>query len=212
MKPLLLIAALEAATLLAHAQGTIAFGNSPLTWVGVRLPDGTERHATVEDNLFIGAFYGPAGSSAASLVLAPGLATIGPNPGVMINAPSVFAIPGTEPGQVVSLQIRAWDAALGLDGWREARLNCAGRYYGETVIRQRILGPTIGPGQIIWTSRNSGGLPERFEPLTVVICPEPSTLALAALGGLGWLIFLRRRKDKIALTQGNETTAPDRRS
>ena len=104
MKTLLLILTLEAASLLACAQGTITFANNTVTWIGVTLPDGTEWHATAEDGLLIGAFYGPAGSSADSLVLAPGLATIGPIPGVMINASSVFPIPGTELGQVVSLQ------------------------------------------------------------------------------------------------------------
>jgi len=191
MKPLLLIAVLEAATLLAHAQGTIAFGNSTLTWVGVRLPDGTERRAIAEDNLFIGAFYGPAGTAGDSLALAPGLATIGPVPGVMINAPSVFALPGTESGQMVSLQVRAWDAALGPDGWREA---CSGRYYGETRVAQITLGPTIGPGAVIWRTRGFVWADVKFEPLSVAICPEPSAIALAALGGLGWFIFLRRRK------------------
>jgi len=192
MKALLLILTLEAATLFAHAQGTIRFGNHPLTWMGVRPPDGTERYATAEDNLFIGAFFGPAGSYADILVLAPGLATIGTTPGVMTNAPTVFPIPGTAPGEVVSLQIRAWDAALGPDGWREARVNCAGRFYGETAVLQHTLGPTDGPGTVIWGTRTSTGPNTRFAPLTVGICPEPSTIALGLLTGL--LLFLLRRK------------------
>jgi hypothetical protein len=114
---------------------------------------------------------------------------------------------------VVVIQIRAWDEALGADGWREARLNCAGRYYGETYPLQFTLAPTEGVnghGAFIWGPRDFGGV-VRFTPLTVAICPEPSTVFLGVLGGLGWLIFLRRRKNKIGLSQGNETTAPDRR-
>jgi len=190
MKPLLLIAALEAATVLAHAQGTIWFGNSTLTPISVRLLDGTQRLANAQDDLLIGAFYGPGGTITGPFVVAPGLATIGPVDGVMINAPRVFPLPGTEPGQVISLQIRVWDAALGADGWQAARMNCAGRYYGETHVSQITVGPSdIGPA--IWQSWQ-GLSPYRFYPLTIYACPEPSTVAIAVVGGL--LFLLRRRK------------------
>jgi len=192
VKTLLLAIALGATSAVAHAQGTIAFGNAALTRFHVRLADGTERLATAEDNLLIGAFYGPAYSTTDSLVLAPGLAMIGPADGVMVNAPSVFPLPGTHPEQDITLQIRAWDAALGPDGWQQGRDNCAGRYYGETHALQFTLGLTTGPGVVIWARDSTGA--NRFDPLSVAICPEPSTLGLGTLGGLGWLVFLRRRK------------------
>jgi len=210
VKTLLLALILEGATTLAQGQGNIAFGNSSLTPISVRLLDDTQRLATAADDLLIGAFYGPAGSLADALVIAPGLATIGPTDGLMVNAPNVFPLAETEPAQFVSLQIRVWDAALGPDGWSEARQSCVGRYYGETRVGMFAVGPTLGPGTPIWQSWR-GLNAERFYPLTIYACPEPSTLALAALGGLGWLIFLRRRKNKTAFCQGNETTAPDRR-
>ena len=210
MKTVFPAIALGLTTLFAGAQGTINFGNSSVTPISVRLLDGTQRLATAADDLFIGAFYGPAGSSANTLVLAPGLATIGPTDGLMFNAPSLFPIPGTEPAQDISLQIRVWNAALGPDGWRKARQRCAGQFYGETRVGTFPVGPTLGPGTPIWQSWQ-GVNPERFYPLTVYACPEPSTFVLAAVSGLGWLIFLRRRKHKTALRQGNETTAPDRR-
>jgi hypothetical protein len=97
-----------------YAQGTIAFGNGALTRIAVTLPGTTSRNATAADNLIVGAFYGPAGvTDPAALRLALPTASIGTTAGIMINAPSVFQLPGTNPGEVVSLQIRAWNAA----GW-----------------------------------------------------------------------------------------------
>jgi hypothetical protein len=157
------------------AQGTIQFVNNSRLPFTVRLLDGTQRLATSRDELLIGAFYGPAGSLAGSLVLAPGLATIGPVDGVMINAPAVFPLPGTEPAQTVSLQIRAWDAALGPDGWREAGQGCVGRYYGVTKVSQMVLGPTDGPSALIWSRTRPSG----FDPLIVYACPEPSVIVHA---------------------------------
>jgi hypothetical protein len=193
MKILFLILFIETATTSIHAQGTIRMGNSPLTPISVRLLDGNQRLVTAEDNLLIGAFYGLAGTGADLLLPAPGLATIGPVDGVMINTPGILPLPGTEPGQVVSLQVRVWDAALGADGWREAAQGCVGRYYGVTKVSQMTLGLTEGPSAVIWQGFGDSH-PGRFYPLTIFACPEPSTLVLGALGGLGWIIFIRRRK------------------
>src|SRR5262245_15130163 len=191
MEKLLLGIAFAGIAVLAHGQGTIAFGNGALTRITCRDLDGTVRNVTAADNLAIGVFYGPANTTACeALVQAPGFASIGTTAGVMVNAPSVFALPGTEPGQVVSLQIRAWNAAAGPEGWRTA---CR----GETDIRQVILAPTAGPGTVIWQTV-TGTNPNRFLPLTCGLfegpccVPEPSSFALGALGGL--LLLLLRRK------------------
>jgi len=161
----------------AVAQGTIAFGNSTSARLGIRASDGPTRLLTAADQLTIGAFYGPAGSDYSQLVMAPGTATIGPTSGLMMNAPSVFALPGTEPGQVVSLQIRLWsDQGLRL----------------ETKVAQVTLGNTIGPGAIIWDA-TSGVNPSRFSPIFII--PEPSTLTLGALAA-GFLLFRARKAIK----------------
>ena len=173
MKKLLLTLGLISITVFAHAQGTIAFGNSALTRIVVPSGDGSSRNATAADGLIIGVFYGPAGTT--DLVMAPGTATIGSTAGVMVGAPSVFALPGTEAGQVISLQIRAWNN----QGW-----------FGQTKVAQVTLGPTAGPGTVIWQSA-SGTNPNRFTPLIFVV-PEPSTLALGALAGAFLLFRLRK--------------------
>jgi len=96
----------------------------------------------------------------------------------MINAPSVFFLPDTNPGDVVSLQIRAWDSGRG--------------YYGATDVRQVTLGPTAGPGTVIWQTA-TGSNPNRFHPMVInpLVCPEPSTFVLGALGGVALLFRWR---------------------
>ena len=177
MKKLLLIIGFIATAILARGQGTIAFGNSALTRVQILLPGGSVRNATAADGLTFYVYFGPAGATADALtqVQQPDpKATIGPTAGIMINAPSVFALPGTEPGQIVSLQIRTWNA--------DRSIVC------ETDVRQVTLGPTAGPGTVIWQTATSTN-PNRFGPICI---PEPSTLALGAPGGLLLLLFRRK--------------------
>jgi len=175
MKKLILTLGLIGITTFAYAQGTIAFGNNALTRTMIGGDGAAIRGNTSADGVIFGAFYGPAGSGPEALVQAPGLASIGSTSGVMINAPSVFALPGTEPGQIVSLQIRGWNDR----GW-----------YGETKVAQVTLGPTAGPGTVIWQT-SSATNPNRFNPL-VVFVPEPSALALGALAG-AFLLFRVRK-------------------
>lgn len=182
MKPILLALTFAAAVFRLHADGTIAFANSRLTRVQILEPGKTSRPATAEDNLLIGVFYGPPQSDADSLLPASGFATIGLEPGLMTNAPNIFPLPGTAPNSVVSLQVRAWDAALGPDGWKLVpRFPCwgttspyceaGGKFYGETKISQLTIGPSNGPGTVIWQTA-SGLNPYRFTPLQITICPE----------------------------------------
>lgn len=177
MKKLLLTLGLIGCTLTsAVAQGTINFGNTVAS--RIRLGAGGSV-STAADGLFFAVFFGPAGSSEGSLTRAPGTATIGATtPGVLTGAPSVFALPGTEAGQVVSLQIRAMDSA--------------GKNLTSTDVRQVTLGPTAGPGTIIWQS-GSGTNPNRFYPLVI---PEPSSIAIGILGGMFLLFRLRHSARK----------------
>lgn len=171
-KTLLTVALVAMAAVSSFAQGTVAFGNSALTRVLVREASGATRNATAADGLTISIWFGPAGSGRDALAQA-GTAQIGATAGVF-GAPSVFALTGTEPNQVVSLQVRAEGGGLA----------------GETEVKQVTLGQTAGPGAVIWQTA-TGTNPNRFTPLIVV--PEPSTIALGVLG-LGSLLLFRRRK------------------
>ncbi len=178
MKKLLLTLGLICCTLAnAVAQGTIAFGNSVATRFVLGDIGGTP--TTAADGWRFKVWYGPPGSDVDQLQPAPGTATIGQAaPGVLIGAPSVFAIPGTEPGQIVSMQIRGY-------------LDNDSRHWIGTDVRQVTLGPTAGPGTVIWQSR-SGTNPNRFYPIVI---PEPSTIALGALAGV-CLLFRARKSIK----------------
>ena len=179
MKKLLITLGLFVLTLTsARAQGTINFANGFLARITVAdSSGGTGRNLTAADGFLFSAWFGPAGTT--DLVQAPGEFGISAiTPGV-IDAPSVFALPGTETGEVVSLEIRARDSAFGI--------------VCRTGIRQVTLGPAAGPGTFIWSNNPSAS---RFMPLIIAQCPEPSTLALGALGVVLSLVGARRRMVK----------------
>ncbi len=178
MKKLLFTLGLISCTVASTlAQGTIALGNN----VGSRfrildVPGG--RNITAEDGFSFGVFFGPAGTSAEGLQQAPGSRMIGQStPGILTDA-SLFTIPGTEAGQVVSLQIRVLDSR--------------GQMIGNTDVRQITLAQPLGPGTVIWQGP-SGTNPNRFHP--IVLLPEPSTIALGALAGV-CLLFRARKSIK----------------
>ena len=195
MKSLIVTLLLVGTAVIGHGQGTIYFGNSALTRITILSGGATGQNVTAAMGYVFGAFYGPAGAGKEQLQLAPGLATIGVNDGVLSGANLVvFPLPGTAQGQVVSLQIRAWQGSFGTDWMAACR---AGSYGGETDVRQVTLGPTEGPGSVIWQTA-TGTNPNRFTPLLIGVVggpdpciPEPSTLVLGALGAA--LLFLRWR-------------------
>lgn len=80
----------------------------------------------------------------------------------LINAPSVYSIPETEPGQVVYLQIRGWLASYGND-WERARQQY-GYDYAETAVLPVTLGAEGGPGALIWQPVGGTRI-DRFYPL-----------------------------------------------
>ena len=99
---------------------------------------------------------------------------------------------------MVSMQIYAWNAQFGDDPYQAWR---AGAGTAATDVRLVEMSPTAGPGTVIWQGE-TGTNPNRFTPLTFwnngfggpppPVVPEPSTLALGALGGLV-LLFCRRK-------------------
>lgn len=161
LKLSLLTLFLVAATVETRAQGTIAFGNTALTRFTWEL-------GVTPVPVVVGVFWGT-NSDSLTLVLPVGTNT---GSGVMTSAPSVFAIPGTYPGQAVYLQIRVWDASYGTN-WLEA-LSSFGMY-GQTDVIHVTLGQTAGPGTVIWQP-STGTNPSRFYPpvLGRQLVPSPS--------------------------------------
>lgn len=160
------------------AQGIIALGNSALTRITLVDAAGAARNATSTDGLKISVYFGPAGASRDALQAVPGTdaLNIGTTAGVLGGSLGAFALPGTEGGQTVSLQIRA---------------TANGGYAGETKVAQVLLTAAPSSGAVIWQTA-TGTNPNRFTPLALQV-PEPSTIALGVLG-LGSLLLFRRRK------------------
>ena len=142
------------------AQGTINPLNSPLTRTKVDLNgDGVgDRGNTAADGVVFYLYWGTAGTEPNTLL---GVMVIGTTDGLLTGLPSILAIPGTEPGTVISLQVRASNP----QGW-----------YGETDVKQVTLGTASGPGTVLWTS--SAGA-SRFSPLVIKTSGPRGTIAFA---------------------------------
>jgi hypothetical protein len=144
----------------------------------------------------VGAFWGTDAAGSAAIV-GMGLGTLaGPTsltaPGGLwpaAGAPggAVYPVSGTQEGQRVWLKIAAW---IGGDSQSPSG---GVTHYGESATVSVILGPTAGPGTVVWQGA-SGTATDRAKPF-VVWTPEPSVLALGALG-LG-VLLLRGRKGSI---------------
>ncbi len=146
----------------------------------------SDRFATSADGLELHLYYGAASlTSPDELTHFSQFAVIEDVYGRWVGLPTVLGIPGTIPGESVSLQFRI--------------LTPTG-ILAETDIRQVLLGGE-GGGPVVWqtSSKNS-----RFRfsylngpfPLPPDTCiPEPSTLALGALAG-AFLLFRVRKSTK----------------
>jgi hypothetical protein len=187
-KSLLTLALVALSAAATYAQGTIQFLNTALQKIKY---EPTQGAALIDapTGTKIGVFWGTdagggtaiTGSGRGTLVTPTG--AIGGTPGVY-NVSTVYAIPGTDAQQRVWLKIAGWDANVG-DNYG------ASGHYGESIAVSVALGPTSGPGTVVFQS-NAGTDTTRAKPFNIMVVPEPSVIALGALG-LGALL-LRRRK------------------
>lgn len=201
MKKLLLTLSLALLVLfaaaVARAEGTISFANGATTRVqfldllGGPATAAFPFNVTVYYAETVGEWQGPA------LPLGRSVGDTG-----LFTGPGILQLPGTDGGQLVSLQLFAWDATYGDDPY-QAWLAGAGT--AATDVRQVTLGPPTGPGTVIWQGVG-GNDSSRFTPLTFwnagiggpapPVVPEPSTLALGALGGLMLLLRMKKSLNK----------------
>jgi len=184
MKKLLLTLALAAAVTAAYAQGTVQFVNSALTRVTQQGIGNVPTTAAFN----YGLFWGTSQTGPFTLVQPLGTSSTATAGLIGGGAGAVYAVTGSTEGQSVWLQVKGWDASFGND-WLAA--STGGLWFGQTDVRQVTLGPTAGPGTVIWQTA-SGTNPNRFNPLVLLPVPEPSTLALAGLGAAALMIFRRR--------------------
>jgi hypothetical protein len=187
MKRLLLTIALVAAATFANAQGTIQFGpNNPITRYKVNgvFPAGSTAGGPAAGTYVFGAFWG---TTENNLALAAGPLATNTAVGGVLNVASgnAYQLANSEAGTTVFVQIRGWEARFG----RDFAAGAAGGLSGSSRILPVLLGPSSGPGTVIWAA-NATDL-TKFQSIDLV--PEPSTIALAVLG-LGSLLLFRRRK------------------
>ena len=133
----------------ARAQGTISLANG-ISWYPGSIPI----------PVTIGLFWG---SDANDIRLALPEISVPILPGGVFLVPSIVAIPGTQAGQTVHLQIRVWDASYGTN-WIDVRSSFG--IYAETDVRQVTLGQTAGPGATIWQISSIAN-PNRFTRLVL---------------------------------------------
>lgn len=174
----------------SYAQGTIQFLNSGLNAIQFKdTAASVARPAPL--GCVVGVFWG---TTPGDLHLQLPTAVIDTTAGVW-NGGAVYALTGTQPGQTVSLKIAAWynkDGPTPRDAL--GGINTPGiSHYGESaVVTTLALGPTAGPGTVVWQGA-AGTNPNRAKPFVIELIPEPSVVALGALG-LGALLLIRRRK------------------
>jgi hypothetical protein len=100
----------------------------------------------------------------------------------------------TPPGGPVTLQLRAWSSVLGATesaafaAWQSQAPADASLYGRSALFSMDTANPLETPPP---TPPSIGGV---FPGLTVAPVPEPSTIALGILGGVGALVLFRRRK------------------
>lgn len=185
MLTLVLVGLSAAAT---YAQGTIQFLNSTLSAVKYQeAPGATIVNAPV--GCVIGVFYGSSGANLAQNTDGTPIIT----PGVF-NAGTQYALPGAPAGSPVFLKIAGWNTSGGTTPLRAAqgRATPGITHYGESAVVQTANLADVGvPGTVVWQSASGTSL-LRAKPFVIELVPEPSVVALGALG-LGALL-LRRRK------------------
>lgn len=107
--------------------------------------------------------------------------TIFQNTGLFQSSGGDVTIPGTPAGSTANLTVRAWDTASG--SFANAQIRGEGSFTS-----QALGGVNPNPPPPALTAPDLTG----FQGFTMVVVPEPSTIALGALG-IGALL-LRRRK------------------
>jgi hypothetical protein len=193
MKKVFLTLAIIAIAAATQAQGTIQFMNNALSRLQYWEVVGGPINTAVPAGTHVGAFWGTDAAGAAALV-GWGRGTLaGPTsltaaggiwPAAGAPGGAVYQVAGTQEGQRVWLKIAAW---VGGDAQSPSG---SITHYGESAVVSVVLGPTAGPGTVVWQG-NAGTATDRMKPF-VIAAPEPSVLSISALG-LGAFLLCRRK-------------------
>jgi len=194
MKKILLTLAVLGTAISLHAQGRVAFANNPSTPITLQ---SSGANISGSGTYRFGLYVGPAGTPEALLELVgTGLNGIvagqfsGGNPFTLPSSTTLS--PGGYPaGTAIAFQIRAWTAAAGAS--YEVALGQSANLanvYGKSPVGSA--NPTASPAAAATLFGAAAGQVGGFALAPV---PEPSTIALALLGG-SLLLFRRRSVTK----------------
>lgn len=193
-KSLLTFALVGFSVAATHAQGTIQFLNTALSRLVYQESLGGPISTALPAGTHVGAYWGTDAAGAAAIV-GPGRGTLaGPTSltgagGIWPAAGSpggvVYPVAGTQEGQRVWLKIAAW-----IGGDSQAPVGYT--HYGESSVVSVVLGPTAGPGTVVWQS-SAGTATDRAKPFAMII-PEPSVWSISALGLCAFLLCRRKSK------------------
>jgi hypothetical protein len=183
IKKSLAIVALAALTISsASAQGTLTFNNRIVGIVDAKIFNQDGVTGLAGTGFSVQLYVGAAGATADALTAAAGVVSTfrtGAGAGYF-NSLGDVAIPGFAGGQIVALQLRAWDNQGGtITSYETASIRGVSNVFNTT----DALG---GAGNPPATAATLQGL----QSFSVV--PEPSVIALALLGA--GALFLRRKK------------------
>ena len=207
MKKSVLIALFGAASVAAtYGQGYVLFGNyyNPYQTTGITYANGPAQGLGVGSEISVELFYGASADTLVSQltgisgsIVAVGyngvttptaLPPVGPYAGAGVfvgNGDTSVLIPGT-PGSTYAFAIYAFGTYAGGPGGN-------GNYSGWSPIATGISQPgtlPLGTAPSLPTALSQGS----FTVSEVISVPDPSSLALAGLGGFGMLMAFRRKK------------------
>ena len=204
MKKLLTIAVLGGLTTLGFAQGGIHWNNTSTTLISiwgwdfspVAMPPRTSPETTFYFGLFVAPFgtaapdsgypgiTDPAWQFAAAYTLNSSSAA---GAGRLQN-PGLANVIGYNPGSTVSFLVRGWQSFSGGSDWEAAKPGI--HSYGQSALGSAILGEGAIPNPSAFGTFDNG-VSKQIPGFAVFVTPEPTCLALLALGGVG--LCLRRR-------------------
>lgn len=202
MKSFLSILALGILTLTSQGQGTITFNNSATTLVVYQLNYGSPDTAPVPvGSGYVELFWAPLGTTDLQLFQpVPGLNPLpisvqaGRFTGGTRTIPAGSGFTGIAPGALVSAYLRGWTGTA--NAWYDGTFGEVGYSPIFTIdTGDPTTTPASVPGTLYASGNNQTG--NAFTGLTLLIIPEPSSLALCGFG-VASLLALRRRNQSNA--------------
>jgi hypothetical protein len=164
----------------AWSQGFVGFANNPTRPI---LDGATGAAATGAAGYTVGLYWSRDVSGDYTLAATAPIV----NAGVFNNGGLPVGIEGTNPSDVVFVQIKAWTG--GFASYEDALANgSSADYAGSSLPTNPIT--LAAPGSPAPNLVIQGGL----QGFTTEPIPEPSTIAFGILGGIGAMVLLRRRK------------------